>query len=81
MSELVKTDKRANKPSAQPPKKRGPKPKKQPKALSAEVRERLIAEAAYYKAESRGFAGGDAERDWLEAESEIDALLLSGKIR
>jgi hypothetical protein len=29
-----------------------------------------IAEAAYYKAERRGFASGQEERDWLEAEKE-----------
>ncbi len=28
----------------------------------------MIAEAAYYKAEQRGFAVGDEELDWLEAE-------------
>jgi hypothetical protein len=35
----------------------------------------MIAEAAYYKAERRGFNGGDATRDWCEAEAEIDARL------
>ena len=43
------------------------------------VEERLamIAEAAYFRAEQRGFHGGAAEatRDWLEAEAEIDAWL------
>ncbi len=38
---------------------------------SAERRQR-IAEAAYYKAEQRGFAPGYEEIDWLEAEREID---------
>ncbi len=37
---------------------------------SAERRQR-IAEAAYYKAERRGFAPGYEELDWLEAEREI----------
>jgi hypothetical protein len=32
---------------------------------------RLIAEAAYYKAEQRGFSPGYEERDWLEAEAEV----------
>jgi Txe/YoeB family toxin of Txe-Axe toxin-antitoxin module len=36
----------------------------------------MIAEAAYFKAERRGFDGGDAVRDWCEAEAEIDARLL-----
>jgi hypothetical protein len=38
-------------------------------------REQMIAEAAYFRAERRGFEGGDAVRDWCEAEVEIDALL------
>ena len=33
-------------------------------------RRQKIAEAAYYKAERRGFAPGQEERDWLEAEKE-----------
>ena len=39
------------------------------------VRRQRIAEAAYYKAERRGFAPGFEERDWLAAESEMDAEL------
>jgi hypothetical protein len=39
-------------------------------------RQQMIAEAAYLKAERRGFDGGDAVRDWCEAEAEIDARLL-----
>ena len=31
----------------------------------------LVAVAAYYKAEKRGFAPGHALDDWLEAEQEI----------
>lgn len=37
---------------------------------------RLIAEAAYLRAERRGFSGGDPEQDWLEAEAEVDRTLL-----
>lgn len=37
-------------------------------------REQMIAEAAYFRAERRGFRG-DAVRDWCEAEAEIDARL------
>jgi DUF2934 family protein len=39
-------------------------------------RQQMIAEAAYFKAERRRFDGGDAVRDWCEAEAEIDARLL-----
>nr|WP_305775476.1 DUF2934 domain-containing protein [Ferrovum sp.] len=35
----------------------------------------MIAVAAYYRAERRGFNGGDTLADWLEAEAEVDALL------
>lgn len=38
-------------------------------------REQMIAEAAYFRAERRGFRGGDAVRDWCEAEAEVDAQL------
>jgi hypothetical protein len=38
-------------------------------------REDLIAEAAYRRAEARGFAPGGELKDWLAAEKEIDALL------
>ncbi len=35
----------------------------------------LIQEAAYYKAEARGFSPGYEEQDWLDAEAEIKARL------
>jgi Protein of unknown function (DUF2934) len=38
----------------------------------------LIAKAAYYRAEKRGFAPGNEAEDWLAAESEVDAKLLRG---
>lgn len=37
-------------------------------------RQSMIAEAAYYHAEKRGFAPGWEIEDWLAAEKEIDAL-------
>ena len=39
----------------------------------------MIAEAAYYKAEKRGFYPGNDIRDWLEAKSEIIALVYGDK--
>jgi hypothetical protein len=45
------------------------------KRLAGEDRQRLIAEAAYYRAEQRGFVPGCEIEDWLAAEMEIDALL------
>ncbi|MHB8347779.1 MAG: DUF2934 domain-containing protein [Acidiferrobacterales bacterium] len=44
-------------------------------AISAEDRRRMIAEAAYYRAERRGFAGGDPIEDWLTAEAEIEGRI------
>jgi len=47
--------------------------------ITSQQRHQLIAEAAYLRAERRGFSGGDPTRDWLEAEEEIDAALTAGK--
>lgn len=38
-------------------------------------RSRWIAEAAYYRAERRGFCPGCEMEDWLKAEQEIDEQL------
>jgi hypothetical protein len=35
----------------------------------------MIAVAAYFHAEHRGFGGGDPVDDWLTAEKEIDSVL------
>jgi hypothetical protein len=43
--------------------------------VSQERRREMIAEAAYLRAEQRGFAQGDAQDDWLAAEREVDMLL------
>ncbi len=43
--------------------------------ISAEERQRMIREAAYYRAAQRGFAPDDAMADWLAAEAEVNALL------
>ena len=42
--------------------------------LTPEERRRMIAEAAYYLAERRGFAPGAELDDWLEAERSIDRM-------
>jgi hypothetical protein len=39
----------------------------------------MIAEAAYLRAEARGFGDGHQEEDWLAAEAEVDARLGDGK--
>jgi len=38
-------------------------------------RKRMIAEAAYYRAEQHGFDPGFVEEDWHEAEKAIDSVL------
>jgi hypothetical protein len=40
---------------------------------SSDDRRRNIAEAAYYRAERRGFAPGYEDGDWLEAEKELNS--------
>ncbi|MDP9082365.1 MAG: DUF2934 domain-containing protein [Pseudomonadota bacterium] len=38
-------------------------------------RDALIAELAYFKAQSRGFVPGHETEDWLAAEAEVDSKL------
>ncbi len=46
-----------------------------PRVVDSALRSRMIAEAAYFRAEQRGFGNGDPVQDWLEAEVEIDRVL------
>ncbi|MCK7578644.1 MAG: DUF2934 domain-containing protein [Chromatiales bacterium] len=43
-------------------------------------RHAMIAVAAYYLAERRGFAPGRAEADWLLAERTIDAMIVGRRL-
>ncbi len=43
--------------------------------LSAEEQHEMIAVAAYYLAEQRGFAGEGAMDDWIHAERQIDRMV------
>ncbi|HSO07348.1 MAG TPA: DUF2934 domain-containing protein [Pelomicrobium sp.] len=56
--------------SAAPPRKPAA-PKR--RSVTPEERYRLIQEAAYYRAEQRGFAAGHEVEDWIAAEAEVDA--------
>lgn len=47
-----------------------------PSFVGPEERAALIAQAAYFRAERRGFAPGHETEDWLAAENEVDARLL-----
>jgi hypothetical protein len=46
--------------------------------VSEEARRAMIEQAAYLRAERRGFAPGGEAEDWLAAEAEVDALLRAG---
>jgi hypothetical protein len=54
-------------------------PKAQPTPMDAETRYRWIAQAAYLRAERRGFAPGHAIEDWLAAEADFIAVHGSAK--
>lgn len=44
--------------------------------VPADVRLKMVADAAYYIAQRRGFDGGDPMADWLAAEAQIEDLLM-----
>jgi hypothetical protein len=44
---------------------------------SAEIRQHMIAESAYFRAEHEGFPGNHGLDNWLAAEKEIDARFKS----
>jgi hypothetical protein len=46
-----------------------------PDEANSSKRRQMIAEAAYFRAEKYGFRGGDALRDWCEAEADVDTQL------
>lgn len=43
--------------------------------VDVETRRAMVAQAAYFRAERRGFAPGHELDDWLEAEREIASML------
>lgn len=46
--------------------------------ISHDARRAMVAEAAYLRAERRGFGHGGEVEDWLAAEAEVDKLLQGG---
>lgn len=63
------------------PRKRVPaaaKAGKSPVFVDPAQRTALIARAAYFRALNRGFQPGHELEDWLAAEAQVDAELLSG---
>ena len=76
---------REKSPATQPPRKRAPRKARAAAKTPAptfgqfvgpEQRAALIAEAAFFRAEKRGFSPGHEVEDWLAAESEVDAKLM-----
>lgn len=49
-----------------------------PSFVDPQQRSALIARTAYFRAMNRGFEPGHEMADWLAAEAEVDAELLSG---
>jgi hypothetical protein len=43
--------------------------------VSSDDLQRLVAEAAYYRAQKRGFEPGYELEDWVEAEAEVKRLI------
>lgn len=56
-------------------KKSAPGPDSKRERPNGDVRRIMTAEAAYFRAEHRGFTGGNELDDWLEAEREIARML------
>jgi hypothetical protein len=46
--------------------------------VTSEERQRLIAAAAYFRAQRREFTAGHAVEDWLMAEREVDDRVVVG---
>ena len=46
-----------------------------PRRITAEKRLKLIREAAFLRAEKRGFRDGSPVEDWLQAEKEVDKAI------
>jgi hypothetical protein len=51
------------------------------KRVSEEERRDMIARAAYFRAESRNFAPGHEQEDWVAAEAEVDRELARRGLR
>jgi hypothetical protein len=53
----------------------------QPVIVASESeRRKMIADAAYFRAQSRDFESGHEVEDWLEAEAEVDRKLAAGRM-
>jgi Protein of unknown function (DUF2934) len=68
----------ASKAAAEPSASRVVEGKLSPPPPNAHARQKMIAEAAYYRAEERAFWPGCELVDWLAAEAEVDARSCEG---
>ena len=62
-------------PAAKPRKRKTEAPPGPGAAIGLHEREMMIARAAYFRAEKRGFAPGNELQDWIEAEAEVMQLV------
>lgn len=65
----------ASKPAATA--KSAPKKSSRKNTVTPEERYHMIATAAYFCAEQRGFVGGYEMEDWISSEGKIDAMLIA----
>ncbi len=49
--------------------------------VEPELRQTMISEAAYFRAQHRGFQPGHELDDWLVAEAEVDTLLMNCRLK
>jgi hypothetical protein len=50
-------------------------------SVDPDLRHRMISEVAYHRYTSRGYADGYDIDDWLQAEAEVDHLLLNPRLQ
>ena len=70
-----KITRRSAEPAAKPKKRSSEAPPGPGAAIGEHEREMMIARAAYFRAEKRGFAPGNELQDWIEAEAEVLQLV------
>lgn len=71
----------STKPRSAAPKARGPKPAVATAAAGDADRQSMVAMAAYFRAQKRGFAPGYEMEDWVAAEAEIAGLDAPAAVR
>ena len=76
----VQAAEKAREKAASPPRNRPPRKSAKGFSIKPDERQHLIQVAAYYIAERRGFHGGSAHEDWLQAEREVDAMVAAGEL-